>query len=57
MVLSMPSCYGEQVETALDLSAGDQRYIEGGSVCCRLVVFELRTGGVDWSLDVCREDD
>ncbi|EWC39258.1 CPXCG motif-containing cysteine-rich protein [Stutzerimonas stutzeri] len=51
-----PYC-GEPVEAALDLSGGDQRYIEDCAVCCRPVLFDLRTDGVDWQLDVYREDD
>ena len=51
-----PYC-GERVEALLDLSAGDQQYIEDCPVCCRPIVFELRTDGVDWRLDVRGEDD
>jgi hypothetical protein len=41
----------------LDLSAGDQQYIEDCSVCCRPVVFDLRTDGEQWQLETLREDD
>ncbi|WP_068830642.1 CPXCG motif-containing cysteine-rich protein [Pseudomonas sp. BMS12] len=51
-----PYC-GERVEVLLDLSAGDQSYVEDCSVCCRPIQFELRTDGVDWSLEAHREDD
>ncbi|MGE6659193.1 CPXCG motif-containing cysteine-rich protein [Pseudomonas sp. NPDC077408] len=51
-----PYC-GEGVEALLDLSGGDQQYIEDCSVCCRPIVFDLRTDGSDWQLDVRREDD
>ncbi|HUE90664.1 CPXCG motif-containing cysteine-rich protein [Pseudomonas sp.] len=51
-----PYC-GEQVEAVLDLSAGDQEYIEDCSVCCRPIVFSLHTDGQDWTLDVRGEDD
>lgn len=51
-----PYC-GEPAEALLDLSAGDQRYIEDCPVCCRPVLFELRTDGVDWQLDVRAEND
>lgn len=51
-----PYC-GEVVETLLDLSGGDQQYIEDCPVCCRPIVFDLRTDGLDWSLDVRREDE
>ncbi|HCH77677.1 MAG TPA: CPXCG motif-containing cysteine-rich protein, partial [Pseudomonas sp.] len=33
-----PYC-GEPVEAVLDLSAGDQQYIEDCAVCCRPIVF------------------
>lgn len=51
-----PYC-GERVTALLDLSAGDQRYIEDCSVCCRPIVFQLRTDGESWDLQVQREDD
>jgi len=51
-----PYC-GEAVSSLLDLSAGDQQYIEDCSVCCRPIVFELLTDGERWSLQVRREDD
>ncbi|MFG0382059.1 CPXCG motif-containing cysteine-rich protein [Pseudomonas sp. zbq_18] len=51
-----PYC-GEPVEAVLDLSGGDQCYVEDCAVCCRPIMFDLRTDGVDWSLDVRREDD
>lgn len=51
-----PYC-GEAVEAVLDLSAGDQQYIEDCSVCCRPIVFDLRTDGQDWSLDVRSENE
>lgn len=51
-----PYC-GEVVDTLLDLSGGDQQYIEDCPVCCRPIVFDLRTDGLDWSLDVRREDE
>ena len=41
----------------LDLSAGDQSYIEDCPVCCRPILFELRTDGVDWQLEVRGEND
>ncbi len=51
-----PYCW-QPIETLLDLSAGDQQYIEDCPVCCRPIHFELRTDGVDWSVDVRGEDD
>lgn len=41
-----PYC-GEPVEAVLDLSAGDQQYIEDCPVCCRPIVFALATDGED----------
>ncbi|OZB33426.1 MAG: CPXCG motif-containing cysteine-rich protein [Pseudomonas sp. 34-62-33] len=49
-----PYC-GEPAEAVLDLSGGDQVYIEDCPVCCRPI--ELRTDGVDWQLDVRAEND
>ena len=54
--LHCPYC-GERVSVLLDLSAGDQQYIEDCSVCCRPMVLELATDGECWSLQVQREDD
>ena len=51
-----PYC-GEQVEALLDLSAGDQQYIEDCPVCCRPIVFSLQTDGGDWSRDGRGEND
>ncbi len=51
-----PYC-GEEVETSLDLSGGDQQYIEDCAVCCRPIVFLLQVHGDEWMLDVKREDD
>ncbi|KIU43688.1 MULTISPECIES: CPXCG motif-containing cysteine-rich protein [Pseudomonas] len=51
-----PYC-GEQVETTVDLSGGDQVYIEDCQVCCRPIVFVLQVHGEEWMLDVKREDE
>lgn len=51
-----PYC-GELVEAVLDLSAGDQQYIEDCPVCCRPTVFLLETDGQSWHLDVRGEND
>ncbi|MFC3606251.1 CPXCG motif-containing cysteine-rich protein [Stutzerimonas tarimensis] len=51
-----PYC-GKPGEALLDLSGGDQSYIEDCAVCCRPILFELRTDGAEWTLDVRREDD
>ena len=51
-----PYC-GEQAEAVLDLSAGDQTYIEDCPVCYRPIVFTLQTDGHEWMLDVHSEND
>lgn len=51
-----PYC-GEPAEAVLDLSGGDQTYIEDCPVCCRPIVFGLRTDGVQWQLEVRGEND
>ena len=51
-----PYC-GEPVEALLDLSGGDQQYIEDCPVWCRPIQFELQTDGDSWNLQVRREDD
>jgi len=39
--VSCPYC-GETFETTVDLSAGDQIYIEDCYVCCRPIQFDVR---------------
>jgi hypothetical protein len=51
-----PYC-GEPVEAVLDLSAGDQHYIEDCPVCCRPIAFSLETDGEQWSLHVRSENE
>lgn len=51
-----PYC-GEWAEAVLDLSGGDQDYIEDCPVCCRPIRFLLQTDGRDWRLETRREDD
>lgn len=51
-----PYC-GEPVEAVLDLSGGDQQYVEDCPVCCRPILFDLRSDGVEWTLDVRTEND
>lgn len=36
-----PYC-GEPAEAVLDLSGGDQEYIEDCPVCCRPIIFDLQ---------------
>ena len=51
-----PYCW-EGVEALLDLSAGDQEYVEDCPVCCRPIIFSLQTDGENWSLNVRGEND
>jgi len=52
----MPYC-GEPAEAVLDLSGGDQSYIEDCPVCCRPILFHLQTDGHEWMLDVHTENE
>ncbi|WLI07749.1 CPXCG motif-containing cysteine-rich protein [Pseudomonas sp. FP597] len=51
-----PYC-GEPAEAVLDLSGGDQSYIEDCSVCCRPIKFTLQTDGHEWMLEVHTESE
>lgn len=51
-----PYC-GEPAEALLDLSGGDQQYVEDCPVCCRPAVFDLCVDGEGWQLQVRREDE
>ena len=51
-----PYC-GEPAEAVLDLSGGDQSYIEDCPVYCRPIVFHLQTDGHEWMLDVHTENE
>ena len=51
-----PYC-GEQCEAVLDLSGGDQTYVEDCPVCCRPIVFTLQVHGDEWFLNVRSEND
>jgi hypothetical protein len=51
-----PYC-GEKVETTLDLSAGDQTYIEDCQVCCRPITFVLQVHEEEWHLEVFSENE
>jgi hypothetical protein len=42
-LIHCPYC-GESFETAIDLSAGSQSYIEDCAVCCRPIEIALRVG-------------
>lgn len=51
-----PYC-GEPNEAQVDLSGGDQVYIEDCTVCCRPIEFTLNTDGEHWSLQVRSENE
>ena len=51
-----PYC-GEAVEAVLDLSGGDQSYIEDCPVCCRPINFHLQVHDDEWMLFVSSEND
>jgi len=51
-----PYC-GETVETTVDLSGGDQTYIEDCQVCCKPIKFVLQVHEEDWFLEVFSEDE
>jgi hypothetical protein len=42
--VTCPCCW-QAIEITLDLSAGDQTYIEDCSVCCRPLVISFQTDG------------
>lgn len=52
-----PYC-GEPVETVVDVSAGEQRYIEDCPVCCRPMELAITIGSDGSpSLSAARDDD
>lgn len=53
--ISCPYC-GESIEVMVDVSAGDQSYIEDCQVCCRPIEMQLRVVGADWQLEATRDD-
>lgn len=58
VVMHCPYC-GEAYDGAVDLSAGDQCYVEDCAVCCRPIVVVVRVaddGGLA-GLDTRREQD
>lgn len=54
--VSCPYC-GEPLSLLLDVSAGEQAYVEDCAVCCRPIECRLVWQGGDWSLEVRRDDD
>jgi len=57
-IVCCPYC-GENFETRVDCSAGEQSYIEDCYVCCQPIEFNLQTGatGELIRLDVKRGDE
>jgi hypothetical protein len=54
--ITCPCCW-ETIEITVDLSAGDQRYVEDCFVCCRPLVIAIQTDGESLSaLEVSAED-
>ncbi|MCP1457939.1 MULTISPECIES: CPXCG motif-containing cysteine-rich protein [Pseudomonas] len=51
-----PYC-GEPAEAVLDLSGGDQTYIEDCPVCCRPITFVLQVHEDEWHLEVRSENE
>jgi hypothetical protein len=56
IVIHCPYC-GESYETAVDLSAGSQSYVEDCAVCCRPIEIALRVGDDGELLDVSTRTD
>ncbi len=54
--IECPYC-GETIPVLLDLSGGDQEYVEDCSVCCKPIRFILQVDGGEWMLDVKGEND
>jgi hypothetical protein len=54
--IDCPYC-GEPLTLLLDVSAGEQTYIEDCAVCCRPIECRLVWRDGDWTLEVHREDD
>lgn len=55
-VVTCPYCF-ETIGVLLDLSAGDQDYVEDCRVCCRPIEFRLRVSGEEYQLEVRRDDE
>ncbi|MCB1790970.1 MAG: CPXCG motif-containing cysteine-rich protein [Gammaproteobacteria bacterium] len=51
-----PYC-GELIELSVDVSAGEQAYVEDCSVCCRPIELRLWADGDTWELEARRDDD
>lgn len=51
-----PYC-GEPISLLLDLSGGDQTYIEDCEVCCRPITVQLQVSGEDYQCLLGHEND
>lgn len=54
--VTCPYC-GETFSTLIDLSAGDQIYIEDCAVCCQPIELDIRLDGDDVTVDLRRADE
>jgi transcription elongation factor Elf1 len=54
--LNCPYC-GESLVLLLDVSAGEQAYVEDCAVCCRPIECHLVRRDDGWSLEVRRDDE
>jgi transcription elongation factor Elf1 len=55
-VLQCPYC-GELIEVAVDVSGGDQDYIEDCSVCCRPIELAVRQSASGVHVEARRDDE
>ena len=54
--IQCPYC-GEALTVQVDLSVGDQAYIEDCQVCCRPIEMRLAVSGTTWTLEANRDDE
>jgi hypothetical protein len=54
--IDCPYC-GEQIECAVDTSAGPQEYIEDCSVCCRPIEIRVLVSAGGWTVEARRDDE
>jgi transcription elongation factor Elf1 len=51
-----PYC-GESIELQVDVSAGEQAYVEDCSVCCRPIEVLVAAQGAGWVVEARRDDE
>jgi uncharacterized protein (UPF0212 family) len=56
VAIQCPYC-GERFETAVDLSAGSQNYVEDCAVCCKPIEIALSVGADDTLIGVSTRTD